>query len=850
MTKSVNLYPLLFVLKLLLISTVHSQTIQTETVFSERFENPVGMEYSHEGSSLLYIVRRDGNVDVKDVNNPDAPSTNFIDLSDRVYSSGELGLLGMAFSPDYQNDDTFYLYYAYEEGGEYYSTLARYRASDGVGDPESEEKLFELYQPQDNHNGGQILFGPDGYLYIGLGDGGRRSRDLAQDTGVLNGSILRIDVSSASGYTIPEDNPFVGNPKGLDEIYAWGLRNPWRMSFDPVTGHLWVADVGQYDWESIYIIEKGKNYGWPIIEGSHCYPMGTECDKTGLEMPLFEYPWGGEYGRSITGGHVYRGKDNPSLYGKYIYGDFISRRIWALEVDHDTQEVIYSEEIATSEQNLPTFGLDGFGEIYIGGWSGGVNSRIFRFVPELTLTSLSLKQIDWDETIGLNWDVNRDTEIDRFNIYRGSEPDDLALHTTVTSGVQEFTETDIPDGSTFYAVSAVDANGTESHLSNLVSYVYSTEQISNRWSLISLPFETEGIPLSNSVAYAFDGTYRIVDQLDSGMGYWARSSENEVYQARGAGIQKATLSLKEGWNIAGGLVSELPAGAIEDPNGILSSTPKFIFNGSAYEAVEFLIPGKGYWIYAEEAGEIVLDLENIEPFQSSGKQVSEALENSGESFDRLLFSSAGNQAVLNLSSESVDPDIKNRYRIPPIAPNALLDVRTPDGFIISGREQSEIELTAERYPVEVRFESGVPKAGNQSQSYSYRLILEDGGVTEKLVLSEGENRLIYREYDSISIERFQPENGDEIVRETELLPSYPNPFNPVTNLSYRIAKQQNVELSIYDATGRRVAVVLNEEQAPGQYTVPFNASGLASGIYFVRFSAGDVLSTQKLTLIK
>ena len=826
----------------------HSRQLEVVEAFPAELTRPVGAQFSHEGSPYLYVYTRDGLIKRFNKDNPDSPPEVWFDLPENVFLRSEGGLLGLAFHPDFPENPSFFVNFTHEDNGQYKTRISRFQAPNEEADHNSQQIILEFDQPASNHNGGSLEFGADGYLYISSGDGGGSgSRDNSQDTMNLLGAILRIDINTDEGYLIPPDNPFVNNTDGLDEIYAWGLRNPWRMSFDRETDQLWVADVGPRSWEIIHIVEKGKNYGWPIVAGSHCERSG--CDKTGLEMPVFEYEHGADdTGSSITGGYVYRGTANPSLYGKYVYGDFISGRIWALEIDHETWEVLSNTELINTDLLIPSFGIDSDNEIYVIGW--GSESRIFRFVPELTQASLSLNELEGSDSIQLSWDVSSNLEIELFNVYRGETPEDLSLHTTVTSGVQEFIETDIPDGSTFYAVSSVDVDGTESDLSNLVSYVYSTEQISDRWSLISLPFETEGIPLSNSVVYEFDETYRLVDQLNSGKGYWARSSENEVYEARGAGIQKATLSLKEGWNIAGGLVSELPAEAIEDPDGILSSTPKFVFNGSGYEAVDFLLPGRGYWIYAEEAGEIVLDLENIEAFQSSGKQVAEALENSGDTFDRLLFSSGGSRVALNLFLESVDSDIKNRYRIPPIAPNALLDMRTPDGYVISDREQSEIELTADRYPIQVRFVSGASQAESQSQTYTYQLILEESGDTETVVLRDGESRAIYKEYNSISIERIQLDNSDEIVRETKLLPSYPNPFNPVTNLSYRIAEQQNVELSIYDATGRRVAVVLNEEQASGQYTLPFNASGLASGIYFVRFSAGDVLSTQKLTLIK
>lgn len=824
-----------------------------EILSSQEFDSPIGLEFSHTESPFVYVLERRGYIERFDKSDPDGTFERWFELPDDVdlRIGAEGGLLGLAFHPNYPNNNTFFVKYTYEDddNDQFYSRISRFYTSDGMGDRTSEEVILDIEQPRTNHNGGALEFGADGYLYISTGDGGGTiNRDNSQDRTNLLGNILRIDVDTEEGYLIPPDNPFLDDPEVRDEIYAWGLRNPWRMSFDRETGQLWVADVGPSSWEMIHIIEKGKNYGWPIIAGRECH-TSSSCDKTGLEMPVFEYEHGADdTGRSITGGYVYRGSANPSLYGKYIYGDFISGRIWALEIDHETWEVLSNIELMNTDLLIPSFGIDSDKELYVIGW--GSESRIFRFVPELTLTSLSMNELEGSDSIQLNWDVNQNAGVEEFNVYRGSDHDDLSLYVRVPSDIQEYVEIEIPDGTTFYAVSAVNSDGTESDLSNPVSYVNSTEEIGDRWSLISLTFETDGIPLSNSVVYAFDGTYQVVDQLVANKGYWARSVESEAFEARGAGIQRTVLSLRKGWNIASSLVSELPVEFIEDPDGILSSTPMFVFNGSVYEEVESIMPGMGYWIYADEAGDIVLDLENIDSAQSSAKPVAETTEESSIGFDRLLFSTGGSQIGLNFSAASVDSEIKNRFRVPPIAPNPLLDVRTPDGFIMTDSERTAIELTAESYPVQVRFERGSSDEEIRSQTYSYKLLLEESGDIEEVVLSVGESTSIYKEYDSISIERIQSENGDELVRETKLLPSYPNPFNPVTNLSYRIAEQLNVEVSIYDATGRRVAVVLNEEQAPGQYTVPFNASSLASGIYFVRLQAGSFVDTQKLTLIK
>ena len=848
-------YLILFslIISLLSINFSFAQVAEVEEAFSERFERPLGIEYSHEGSSLLYIVGRSGNIVVKDIQNPDEPSTTFIDISDRVIASGELGLLGLAFSPNYQNDNTFYLYYAYEEDGEYYSTLARYRANNGVGDPESEERLFELLQPQDNHNGGQILFGPDGYMYVALGDGGRDSRNLAQDTEILNGSILRIDVSPETGYDIPSDNPFVGDPGGRDEIYAWGFRNPWRMSFDSETGNLWVADVGQKDMETLYITEKGKNYGWPIVEGTLCYPIGTEdCDKSGLEMPLFEYPWDEVVGRSITGGYVYRGDQNPSLYGKYIYGDFITRRIWALEIDHDTREVISNSEIALSGQNIPTFGVDSNGEIYIGGWAGGTSSAIYRFSPELTLTTLTLKTPNGSNTVELNWEVNNDSGIDSFELFRGPDMDDMELYDTIGGDSRQFSDPEPLAGATFYAMRAVEADGEAGELSNPVSFYRAQDTLINSWRLISIPFETDGLFLEDATIYSFDRSYILENELVPGRGYWARSTAEggTQFTGEGTGIQSTTMQLKQGWNLIGAAVSPFPAESIIDEGDILNSTPVYGFNGSTLTEAESILPGQGYWIYADEEGEITIDLE-LEPITLPLVTASAGKENDSASFDTFEFSSASSSVKLHAAKGAVDPEVKNRFRVPPLSPDPKLDVRTTDGFRLVESNRFEPEITASEYPLSVRFTPGENTgifAATDHRDVVYEVTAWRDGVSETSVLNPGTTLTLPEPADRI--EFLMVEGQDEMVRKTELLPSYPNPFNPVTNLSYRIAEQQNVELSIYDATGRRVAVVLNEEQARGQYTVPFNASGLASGIYFVRFSAGDVLSTQKLTLIK
>ncbi len=291
--------------------------------------------------------------------------TLFLDLRDQVKTGSEMGLLGFCLASDFENSGIFYV--SYTNHGDF-SIISRMRSSNYRADPISEEILLKIKQPYGNHNGGQINFGPDGYLYIGLGDGGwfGDPDNNAQNTNTLLGSMLRIDVSQKGPYAIPPDNPFVGKT-GRDEIFAYGLRNPWRWSFDRQTGVLWAADVGQNHWEEIDIIRKGGNYGWNILEGSHCYKT-TPCDAENTILPVWEYNHG--LGQAITGGFVYRGKKIPALQGYYVYADFGSGKVWALQRKPDLG--INNILLFESGLNPSSFGQDMDGELYLIDYNGEI----------------------------------------------------------------------------------------------------------------------------------------------------------------------------------------------------------------------------------------------------------------------------------------------------------------------------------------------------------------------------------------------------------------------------------------------------------------------------------------------
>jgi len=345
------------------------------------FQRMVFLTHAGDGSGYLFLVLQEGGIFVFP-NNDDVESSNvFLDIRDRVNDSGnEEGLLGLAFDPNYKSNGFFYVYYTASSPPR--SVISRFSMSfddQQKADIDSELVILQVDQPYSNHNGGHIAFGPDGYLYIGLGDGGSAGdpHGNGQNKETLLSSILRIDVSESSDkekYRIPPDNPFVGLDDAKSEIWAYGLRNPWRFSFDTVTGLLWVGDVGQNKFEEADIVKKGGNYGWNVLEGFHCYPDPvSECNTEKFEPPIIEY--GHNEGCSVTGGYVYRGRLWDSIYGSYIYGDFCSGLIWAL--DFDGLKVTNLKLLLDSDLQISSFGEDEKGEIYILSF----DDKIYRLKP-------------------------------------------------------------------------------------------------------------------------------------------------------------------------------------------------------------------------------------------------------------------------------------------------------------------------------------------------------------------------------------------------------------------------------------------------------------------------------------
>lgn len=336
------------------------------------FSQPLDLQSPDDDTNRIFVVEQGGTIKVFSNDENASEATTFLDIRNRVNTEeDELGLLGLAFHPDFATNGYFYVNYTPDSDLSVTSRFQVSLPSSNIVDANSEVVLLQIPQPFTNHNGGQLAFGPDGYLYIASGDGGSGGDPdgHAQNLANLLGAILRIDVDNQQAilnYAIPPSNPFFNQVNTRGEIYAYGLRNPWRMSFDSVTGLLWSGDVGQEEREEINVIEAGGNYGWNFFEGTSCF-FG-DCDDTGLISPIFEYNHDNN-DRSITGGYVYRGTQVPSLVGKYVYADFITGRIWALEANQNNPE---NELLVESGLNISSFGVDNDNELYICAFDGSI----------------------------------------------------------------------------------------------------------------------------------------------------------------------------------------------------------------------------------------------------------------------------------------------------------------------------------------------------------------------------------------------------------------------------------------------------------------------------------------------
>lgn len=383
-----NLIFLIFIFFSFLLSDNYSlpENLKLELI-QKKFNKPIFINTPFKGSDTLFVTEQNGLIRI--LINKKIAKTPFLNIADRVHQTkmpgDERGLLGFAFHPEYLDNGKIYVNYVNSEGNTTISEFTKFISRKLSVDPSSEKILMIIEQPYSNHNGGHMEFGPDGYLYIAVGDGGSAGdpHGNAQNYNTLLGSILRIDVNTEKKYLVPDTNPFI-NKEGLDEIWAYGLRNPWRFSIDEQTSLIFIADVGQNNWEELNIVkinEGGYNFGWNILEGSHCY-LDNKCNGNDMVLPEYEYPNDANYfktilgikqkrdvhGCSITGGYLYKGLEIPEIKNHYFFADYCTGKILSVKYDtleeYDWTEMLM-KTISSKKIYISSFGLDGNNEIYI-----------------------------------------------------------------------------------------------------------------------------------------------------------------------------------------------------------------------------------------------------------------------------------------------------------------------------------------------------------------------------------------------------------------------------------------------------------------------------------------------------
>lgn len=776
------------------------------------FEQSLFLTHAGDGSNRLFVVEKMGEIHVFE-NNPSASSSKvFLDLSARMSGVGETGLLSLAFHPDYELNGKFYTSYV---DAQLESVISEWQVSSDPdqADASSERILLHMTQPQRNHNGGHIAFGPDGYLYIAFGDGFSQSgADGTTNNGdpLENGQnrenwfscVLRINVDNQDPgleYAIPPDNPFVGNDQGWkEEIFAYGFRNPWRFSFDRETGILWLGDVGHKTLDEIDIVESGKNYGWSLKEGSVCFiDEDSDCDTTlweGLTDPILDLQYGTE-AESVTGGYVYWGTIHESMRGLYIFGDYDLRTVSALEYKDSLATIVMK---ITCPQNVTSFGEDEQGEIYVVGIQGSIykfkdNDDVEGIIPDkLSESGLFSDIVNKVYSPGLiPYGVNSPLWSDGADKTRF-----LALPDTTKIEFSEEEHWQFPEDAVIVKNFLLEIEKGNPDSKKIIETRFLVKRhASEEWDGYSYEWNEE-----QTDAFLLDDSKTkeiIVMDPDSG----GETIHNYYFPSRNDCISCHTpvagyvLGVKTSQVNGDFQYGEVTDNQLRSLNHIRMFTQDI---GEAYSSFPKLPDPADETMLLENRARSYLDANCSQCHQENG---------TGRADFDMRFSLTLEQTHL-LDTEA-----------------AFGNLGTAEGHIISpaSPENSVLYLrmvNTEEFRMPPIAASVVDKLGT------------------KLMYDWISSIPIYGSDDGIGLKDFVLNNA------------YPNPFNPSTRINYQIPVQSFVTLKIFDLLGKEVEVLIHKEQPAGNYNVDWTPDNLSSGIYFYRLQAKDFIKTKKIVFVK
>lgn len=437
------------------------------------------------------------------------------------------------------------------------------------------------------------------------------------------------------------------------------------------------------------------------------------------------------------------------------------------------------------------------------------------------------------------WQIDSESFQGTFNIYRGISKNQLQILSSVGGSVRSYVDTNPPQGSIFYAISAVNEVENEGILSNILTFVQQTVQATTDWQLISIPVNTDSVVTQMATLFRFNAGYSVTEKLEPAFGYWIKTSSNntESYPVNAPGLDSLTVTLNTGWNLIGSVTDSVHKSLIDDPENILSEAPIYTFSNGMYQGGVHIIPQNGHWIHANQPGTISFNIYSEQVIIAKQSE-----HTTGSNTSRLKFSTDGHTSDLLISDEPLTNPEKSAFLLPPVAPDPVLDVRLANQTRIIDSHSSVIRLITKKYPVQVEMINDMAES-----SFTYRIIMKSDDNERSVDLIPGRVHVIDKEYDVIEVMKI---HSDEIIAEHRLMPNYPNPFNPTTTLHYYLNENTNVTLEVFDLLGRKVSELYSGPQLSGEYRINFDARNLASGIYIVRFKAGTHVDIRRISLIK